>query len=196
MGITDVDRLDKIKSFYKELNSISDANLREFATQLILHAPDYFFYVSATTSGKNHPEFARRVGGLVNHTKCVCFYAMCNVESFGLSKHDMDLIIIAALAHDIKKQGNTNTNHTAWEHPELAHDFIFEIRDKFPHLISKEDATIIANAVLCHMGKWANYAEFVSDKKVYPMPQTLFEYALQSADYIASRKEIVLFDFK
>lgn len=191
-----MNQLDKIKLFNNELNSISDTNLREFAIQLILHAPDYFFYVSATSSGKNHPEFARRVGGLVKHTKCVCFYAICNIESFGLSKHDKDLIIIAALAHDIKKQGDSNKNCTIWEHPELAHDFIFEMRNKFPHLISKEDATIIANAVLCHMGKWANYSEFIGDKKAYPMPQTLFEYALQSADYIASRKELILFDFK
>lgn len=46
------------------------------------------------------------------------------------------------------------------------------------------------------MGKWANYNEFIGNKKAYPMPQTLFEYALQSADYIASRKELILFDFK
>ena len=191
-----MNQLDKIKLFHNELNNISDTNLREFATQLILHAPDYFFTIAATSSGKYHPEFARRVGGLVKHTKCVCFYAMCNIESFGLSKHDRDLIIIAALAHDIKKQGDSNNNHTVWEHPELAHDFIIEMRNKFSHLISKEDAIIIANAVLCHMGKWANHNEFIGDKKAYPMPQTLFEYALQSADYIASRKELILFDFK
>ena len=76
-----MNQLDKIKLFYNELNSISDTNLREFATQLILHAPDYFFTIAATSSGKYHPEFARRVGGLVKHTKCVCFYAMCNIES-------------------------------------------------------------------------------------------------------------------
>ena len=190
-----MNQLDKIKLFNNELNSISDTNLREFATQLILHAPDYFFTIAATSSGKYHPEFARRVGGLVKHTKCVCFYAMCNIESFGLSKHDKDLIIIAALAHDIKKQGDSK-NHTVWEHPELAHDFIIEMRNNFSHLISEEDAIIIANAVLCHMGKWANYNEFIGAKKAYPMPQTLFEYALQSADYIASRKELILFDFK
>ena len=120
---------------------------------------------------------------------------MCNIESFGLNNRDKDLVIIAALAHDIKKQGDSK-NHTVWEHPELAHDFIIEMQNKFSNLISKEDAIIIANAVLCHMGKWANYNEFVGNKKAYPMPQTLFEYALQSADYIASRKELVLFDFK
>ena len=190
-----MNQLDKIKLFNNELNNISDTNLREFATQLILHAPDYFFTVAATSSGKYHPKFARKVGGLVKHTKCVCFYAMCNIESFGLSNHDKDLIIIAALAHDIKKQGDSK-NHTVWEHPELAHGFIIESQNKFSHLISKEDATIIANAVLCHMGKWANYSEFIGNKKAYPMPQTLFEYALQSADYIASRKELISFDFK
>jgi hypothetical protein len=58
------------------------------------------------------------------------------------------------------------------------------------------DAQIIADAILCHMGKWAHYSEYIEGKKPYPLPVTLMEYALQSADYIASRKELLNFDFK
>ena len=195
--MTNISAQQRVQLFVNEINDIQNDSLREFAIQLLLHAQDYFFVVPASSSGKYHPSFTRGEGGLVKHTRCVVFYAECNAESFGFSQHDKDLIIISALAHDIKKQGNNNNGkHTVWEHPELAHDFILEMQTKYPHLISIDDAQIIANAVLCHMGKWAHNKEFVKTRKQYPMPNTLFEYALQSADYIASRTELISFEFR
>lgn len=195
--MTNISAQQRVQLFANELNDIKNDLLREFAIQLLLNAQDYFFVVPASSSGKYHPCFARGEGGLVKHTRCVVFYAECNAESFNFSQHDKDLIIISALAHDIKKQGNDNNGkHTVWEHPELAHDFILEMQTKYPHLISIDDAKIIANAVLCHMGKWAHNKEFVKTRKQYPMPNTLFEYALQSADYIASRTELTSFEFR
>lgn len=187
----------KLNFFVNELTDINDSKLRQFAVQLILNAPDYFFTAPASSSGKYHPYFAREESGLVKHTRCVVFYAECNAESFDFNVHDRDLIIIAAIAHDIKKQGNDNYGkHTVWNHPELAHDYILEMQNSYPNLISLEDATIIANAVLCHMGKWAHYPEFTKKKKQYPMPKSFFEYALQSADYVASRTELTGFAFR
>lgn len=187
----------RLQLFANEINDIKNDLLREFAIQLLLNAPQYFFVVPASSSGKYHPYFAREEGGLVKHTRCVVFYAECNAESFDFNEHDKDLIIISALAHDIKKQGNCdNGKHTVWEHPELAHDFVLEMQTKYSHLISIDDAQIIANAVICHMGKWAHNKEFTKTRKQYPMPNTLFEYALQSADYIASRTELTGFEFR
>lgn len=191
---------EKLLLFANELFSISDNNLREFAARLIINAPEYFFTVPASSSGKYHPYFAREEGGLVKHTRCVVFYAMCNSESFDFTQNEKDLLIIAAIAHDIKKQGtpkyDRKKSHTVWEHPELASEYILEMQNKHPYLISVENAKQIANAVLCHMGKWANHPEYVKNKKQYPMPNTLFENALQSADYIASRTELTGFYFK
>ena len=151
----------------------------------------------ASSSGKYHPYFAREEGGLVKHTRCVVFYAECNAESFNFDSHIKDLAIIAALAHDIKKQGNGNTgSHTVWEHPELAYNFILETQKNNPDLITVEDATIIANAILCHMGKWQHDAQFTRGKKAFPLPTTLFDYAIQSADYMASRVELTGFAFR
>ena len=70
------------------------------------------------------------------------------------------------------------------------------MQNKYPDLISVENATIIANAILSHMGKWQNLPEYTQGRKAYPLPISLFDYALQSADYIASRKEIMSFNFK
>ena len=186
----------RLTLFKNELNDIQDNNLRQFAIHLLTNAPDYFFIIPASSSGKNHPDFARENNGLVKHTRCVVFFAECNAESFNFDSYTKDMLIIAAIAHDIKKQGNNISNHTAWEHPELAHDYILEMQNKYPNLISIENATIIANAVLSHMGKFQNFPEYTQGRKVYPLPVSLFDYALQSADYIASRKEIMSFNFR
>lgn len=187
----------RLQLFANELNDIKDAKLQAFAVKLLTSAPDYFFTVPASSSGKYHPYFAREEGGLVKHTRCVVFYAECNAESFDFEPHLRDLVIIAALAHDIKKQGDNNYGkHTVWEHPELAYNFILETQKNNPDLITVEDATIIANAILCHMGKWSHHPEFTRGKKAYPMPVTLFDYALQSADYMASRTELTGFAFR
>ena len=186
----------RLQLFVNELNDIKDAKLQIFAVKLLTNAPDYFFTVPASSSGKNHPYFARENNGLVKHTRCVVFFAECNAESFNFDSYTKDMLIIAAIAHDIKKQGNNSSKQTVWEHPELAHDYILEMQNKYPDLISVENATIIANAILSHMGKWSHHPEFTIGKKPYPMPVTLFDYALQSADYIASRKELTGFAFR
>lgn len=191
-----MDTNTRLQFFANELFDIQDQNLKSFAVKLLTEAPDYFFTVPASSSGKYHPYFAREDNGLVKHTRCVVFFAKCNAESFNFDSFMTDMLIIAAIAHDIKKQGNNYGKYTVWEHPELAHDFILEMQTKYPDLISLENATIIANAVLCHMGKWSNLPQFTRGKKAYPLPVSLFEYALQSADYIASRTEITGFYFR
>ena len=188
---------ERLTAFANELNDIQDYNLRQFAAQLLANAPEYFFTIPASSSGKHHPYFAREIGGLVKHTRCVVFYAECNAESFNFDSHTKDLAIIAALAHDIKKQGNNDAkNYTVWEHPELAYNFILEMQNTYPNLISVEDATIVANAILSHMGKWWHDEKFTKGKKPFPLPTTMFDYAIQSADYMASRVELTGFAFR
>lgn len=188
---------ERLTAFANELNDIQDYNLRQFAAQLLANAPEYFFTIPASSSGKHHPYFAREIGGLVKHTRCVVFYAECNAESFNFDSHTKDLAIIAALAHDIKKQGNNDAkNYTVWEHPELAYNFILEMQNTYPNLISVEDATIVANAILSHMGKWWHDEKFRKGKKQFPLPTTMLDYAIQSADYMASRVELTGFAFR
>ena len=96
-----------------------------------------------------------------------------------------------------KKQGDNDAkNYTVWEHPELAYNFILEMQNTYPNLISVEDATIVANAILSHMGKWWHDEKFTKGKKQFPLPTTMFDYAIQSADYMASRVELTGFAFR
>ena len=115
-----ISRDDKIKMFINEIGDIKDANLKAFATELIANADDYFFVVPASSSGKYHPPFDLGDGGLVRHTRLVAYMAKSLAESYCFSDYDTDCLIVAALAHDIKKQGNGDTGHTVWDHPILA----------------------------------------------------------------------------
>lgn len=190
-----MDKLEKIKLFINEINDIKGDNARKFSEELIGNADDYFFSVPASSSGKYHPQFDLGLGGLVRHTRCVTFFAEAMAESLDFDDDTTDLLIIAALAHDIRKQGD-NTGHTVREHPILASKYIKEL-NKSLNLLTKSQVDMICGAVESHMGKWEHKKEFVKfNEDAYPMPKTDFEKALQAADYVASRKEILDFSFR
>ena len=182
--------------FANEIGDIYDKDLKELATELIANADDYFFTVPASSSGKYHPPFDLGCGGLVRHTRCVAFMAMSIAESHCMSTLDRDSLIVAAIAHDIKKQGNGNGNHTVFEHPIYAKNYVLEIHKKINSAVPVDVVEKIANAVHSHMGKWGHDKEFIKGNNPLPMPSNEFEFALQTADYIASRKEIVDFKFR
>lgn len=182
--------------FINEIGDIKDADLKAFATELIANADDYFFVVPASSSGKYHPPFDLGDGGLVRHTRLVAYMARSLAESYCFSDYDTDCLIVAALAHDIKKQGNGDTGHTVWDHPILAMHYVQEIYGKTNFNVPADTIEKISNAVSSHMGKWGNEPRFCKGNTPLPMPVTEFDKALQAADYVASRKEITEFKFR
>lgn len=182
--------------FINEIGDIKDADLKAFATELIANADDYFFVVPASSSGKYHPPFDLGDGGLVRHTRLVAYMARSLAESYCFSDYDTDCLIVAALAHDIKKQGNGDTGHTVWDHPILAMHYVQEIYGKTNFNVPADTIEKISNAVSSHMGKWGNEPRFCKGNTPLPMPVTEFDKALQAADYVASRKEITDFKFR
>lgn len=180
---------DKVKFFANELSDISDNKVREFAKKMIEEADDYFFIVPASSSGKYHPSFDLGDGGLVRHTRCVVYYGECISESFNFNARQRDMMIVSALAHDIKKQGDGVGKHTVIEHPILAADYLMRIAKEVPDAFTEEELYVMAHAVRSHMGKWGG-------KDGLPVPETEFDKCLQAADYIASRKDILSFNFR
>lgn len=191
-----MNREDRLKIFANEISDIQDNDLKQLASEIIANADDYFFTVAASSSGKYHPQFDLGNGGLVRHTRCVVYMAECMAESLDMDSYDKDAIIVAALAHDIKKQGNGNSSHTVWEHPTLASEYVKEIHKKTKSKVPSDVVNKIADAVHRHMGKWGHKPNFTKSNSPLPMPETEFEKALQAADYIASRKEILDFSFR
>lgn len=187
---------EKLKIFVNEINDIQDADLKKLAKSLIENADDYFFTVAASSSGKYHPPFDLGDGGLIRHTRCVIFMAESVAESLNMTQYDKDCLIVAALAHDIKKQGDGSGSHTVWEHPTYAKDYLYAVHKTSKSKVPKDVIDKIAGAIESHMGKWGHDSAFCKGNKPLPMPETEFEKALQIADYIASRKEITDFKFR
>ena len=192
-----MNRVDKLAMFYKEINDIADDNLRKLAIEIIACADDYFFTIPASSSGKFHPPFSLGEGGLVRHTKCVVYMVNCLCESFNIDEYKKDMLIVAALAHDIKKQGDCveGLGYTVHEHPVLAARYVCEVYFASDIVIPSGDVSLIADMISSHMGKWGVDPKFIGDKKPLPMPESDCEKILQAADYLASRKEILDFKF-
>lgn len=180
----------RIECFKTQLNYINDKAIKRLAELLIENADDYFFIVPASSSGKYHPDFARKQGGLVLHTKAVTDILHILVEEqelFKLQSVARDMLYCAAIAHDIKKQGDGSKGHTVNEHPILAGNYIINTytsnKKELEELgLKYEQVNKIISLVKTHMGKWM--AKF----KI-PVPETLGQYLLCTADVMASRKE-------
>lgn len=192
-----MNRADKIAMFSKEIENITDVNLRKLATEVIAGADDYFFTIPASSTGKNHPPFSLGEGGLVRHTKCVVYMVKCLCESFNIDEYKKDMLIVAALAHDIKKQGDCaeGLGYTVHEHPLLAARYVCEVYFASDITVLNGVVGIIAEMISTHMGKWGADPKIIGNKKPLPFPQTECEKILQAADYLASRKEILNFKF-
>lgn len=195
-----MNRDNKIAMFVNEINDIVDDDLRKLATEIIAGADDYFFTIPASSTGKNHPKFSLGEGGLVRHTKCVVYMVKCLCESFVIDEYKRDMLIVAALAHDIKKQGDMaeGVGYTVHEHPRIAAQYVYQTYCIFSDDIDTFGGIveIICNAISSHMGKWGAYPKYIKDKNPLPMPSNEFEKILQAADYLASRKEILDFKFR
>ena len=182
---------DKLKMFRNELEDIQDESLREFARNVILSAPDYFFTCPASSTGKYHPVLSLGEGGLVRHTRLVEWFAMNIANAMMIEEQNKDLLIIAALAHDMKKHGDGTTEYTVKEHPKLAAEFVEGVWNTMFHKegIEYSDIQKIERLVERHMGQFG-------EKDGMPVPKTKLELILHTADYLASRKDMGTFIFR
>ena len=171
------------KIFEKEINLIQDEELRMFAHFYFSEvAPEYFFTIGASSSGKFHPEFAQGDGGLVRHTKAVVMFAqeLLKMSSYAYMKDEYkDYVILACLLHDTCKYGVKEYDKAHYKDhgalakctTEIVWDYYFDSEKPFPF--------VLGNAIETHMGQWGK------DK-----PFTNVDRCVHLADYMASRSFI------
>lgn len=177
--------------FNEVLASFEEEDTKEMAAKCIDNAPDYFWEVSASSSFKYHPDFARETPlGLAKHTVAVCRYLNYLLEPECMrnqyTTHERDLLRIAAIIHDMWKSGNQEdyekSKWTKFDHPLIASGHVL-----FMGWIPENDRIFISNVVSAHMGQWN------TDKRsgiVLPKPTDKYQIILHLADYLASRKDI------
>lgn len=187
--------MNKIEIFRNELDLIEDDMLKDFAEHCIEQAPDYFFTMPASTSGKFHPAYSLGEGGLVRHTKAAVKIAndLLNLEQNRVLKESKDEIIMALIFHDSVKKGNANSKYTVTEHPLLAADFIEEQYEQYEFEVDcgelidlKNSVTHIQRLIKSHMGQWNS--DYRTKKEVLPKPEWEDEKFVHTCDYLASRK--------
>ena len=171
--------------FLEELELIKNDEIREITARLLDGAPDYFWHVAASSSGKYHPAYALGEGGLVRHVKAAVRFAHHLFVINDFTDKEQDYIIAALLLHDVLKHGKDgDEGRTVFKHPILAADYIRENT-------TGEYAEVVSSLVATHMGQWTT-SKYSS--VVLQAPETRLQKFVHECDYLASRKDIeVLF---
>lgn len=176
----------KSETFRTELDTITNSNIRQFCIDMLEDAPDYFFTVPASSTGKYHPKFAQGEQGLIRHTKALVGIAndLLALEQFDFDNDTKDMIRVAGILHDAKKHGDNGSTYTVFDHPVIAAEWV---RNSRSEAISQADKNKIASMIASHMGSWN------TDKRsniVLPKPVTAAQQFVHMCDYLASRKHL------
>jgi len=189
----------RIALFLKELGLLAPA-YREFAMHCIAMAPGYVFTnCPSSSSGKYHPTNELGPDGTVRHTRKVVAVANALTTAMGL-QHYRDVIVTAAIVHDLRKQGLRRKGYTVSNHPALAADLVNAVATRCPGLIPTRCAKLIAHCAGYHYGAWGT-GEYAIAHLAGIAPREVLAHlrasdmsapalAVFAADYIVSRREV------
>ena len=166
--------------FRNELELIKLYTMRNDVAMLLDHfVPTYFFRISASSTGKRHPQYACGEGGLLRHTRAAVAVGNALLEAAQIVQLKKDAAIAALILHDAWKQGTEECGYTRHEHPVFAAERIKESGISW--------AIPICNLIASHMGRWTTDKTGKSSV-ILPEPKTPLQILVHQADYIASRK--------
>ena len=178
--------MNKEEVFANEINFIKNDRLKSSTIKLINMLPDYFFKIPASSTGKYHPEFSQKEGGLVRHVKVATRIGYELLKSKVLNNFnddEKDLIIIALMVHDGLKKGLVEEKWTKVEHPLLIANFIKDNKNNFD--FTDKEIDLLYDMLSCHMG------EFNTDfngNLVLPIPSTKYSRFVHMCDLLSSKK--------
>ena len=187
--------MNRKEIFELELSYIEDDSLRELVEDCLDKAPDYFYHIGASSTGKYHPSYALGEGGLIRHTQAAVrvAHSLLQLEMYApIAKHH-DEIIAALILHDSVKKGfNESMQYTVFEHPDCAAE-LFR-KTAVQHNFDAEVVNSICGMIRAHMGQWNTNKR---SSVILRTPQNKVENFVHQCDYLASRKFIEInFDEK
>lgn len=168
---------------FKRLSLINDERKRQFTKLCLLMAPDYFWRVPASSTGKYHPMFAAGEGGLVRHTLAAIEIAEELFPAYpplGRLPHRDD-VLVALFLHDTLKRGVDNAEYTRDDHPFTPAGYYRKHQDVIGH----RDYKRIMSYIATHMGIWTPGGRTPARKWGYRISPAEF---VHLCDYLASRK--------
>lgn len=185
--------MEKIDYFNKEYGYIKNDKKKNDIKYLVSKLPDYFFEISASSTGKYHPDFASTSHGLVKHTKVAVRIAKELLDNPGLNNFtddEKDIIIMALILHDGCKSGMVKEKYTRFDHPLIICDLINENRSKLS--LNDDEVDLLTRVISSHMGIWN---KDYNGNEVLPIPKDKYQRFVHLCDYLSSKKFIdVKFD--
>lgn len=167
------------EELYKIVKSISNGSIKAWTEAMLAVAPAAFWDKAASSTGKYHKADENGAGGQVIHTLRVCAVVTHLVNMEKLTVSERDILLAAAIIHDICKYGvEGNTEHTLLEHPLLVNKLM---QSSMLLLPSCEFDKAIIETVEQHSGRWS------SEPILNP---TKLGKLLHIADFVASRHNI------
>lgn len=178
--------MNKKEIFKNELELITSKHLRDFISYCLENAPDYFFTMPASTTGKYHPAYSLGEGGLIRHTKAAVKIAneLLRNDLYGKLRPNQNEIIAALIMHDSIKKGINGSAYTTIDHPLQASKFIKGLASEIKYGDEKQ-IHLICELIESHMGQWNTDRE---GNEILPLPKTLEQKFVHLCDYLASRK--------
>lgn len=175
-----------------QIDLITNPKIARLVRLTLDAAPECFWTMPASTTGKYHPRSSLGTGGLIRHTRTVCILTRHLLHMRGLEPDHPDYAacLAAAILHDCCKKRD-DERHTAFDHPLRASSLIIRTAaligpaEPFSHAVS-----VIAAIVASHMGRWNTSPRHPGI--ILPRPLTPNQQLIHTADYLASRPDITL----
>lgn len=182
--------MNNIEVFRNEIDLIEDEQIKALVIKALESAPDYFYTIPASATGKYHPAYSLGEGGLVRHTKAAVKLAndLLTLELYAKLVPHRDEIIAALILHDSVKKGINGNKFTTIDHPLEASKLVRECANK-SYLGESVHVDNICNNIESHMGQWNKDR---SGNEIMPKPRTLEQKFVHLCDYLASRRYITI----
>ena len=183
--------MDKTIFFKRELSWIKNEDIKELFVACRDNAPDYFYCIPASTSGKYHADYELGLGGLYRHSLGVArfMHHFLSIEQYAkeFTERAQDLLILGCCFHDVLKCGTNGSSFTVQDHPLQGASYIKEQNIKLKCQLSEEEINFVYDNISSHMGQWSTSK---SGKEILPKPTTLAQELTHLADMLASRKDL------
>lgn len=166
------------KMLYSRISEINELEIRRFVKEVLDNAPNGFWTIPCSGTGRYHPPENQGNGGLIRHLiKCIeTAKDLCRY--FGVTQEKKDIILAAVFLHDIKKNGEPWGESTDMRHGKIGAEFL----DKFK--LKESHKTKIKNCMRYHLYRFTGTIE---DIKRASNP-TEEEKILQLTDLFCARK--------
>ena len=190
-----------VTAMRKEIDKISNKVFRTHVEAIMDEADDFVVDLASSTSGKYHPIDETLPGSNVLHFRRVFIIAGELAEMYSCTKIERDVMLGAALLHDVFKAGleppkTKKKAHTVSTHMVIVYDYIKAYCTANKADIDSGVMLMLRDcAILClfHYGKW-NPSEVyqVKDHGVITMSDRLSELAMvfHVADCLAARRSV------